>query len=89
MRDLGTIPSSQSPSQTIAGKTYKGWLPFDDPYIPGSQSIVRKIPDDGPVTDITSPDLACNKGGETAAELIADVDAGDKVTFTMNRWPGA
>lgn len=37
--------------------------------------------------DITSPDLACNRGGEKAAALIADAEAGDVVKLTMNTWP--
>jgi len=73
---------------TIGGKTYGGWLPFDSPYTsPATKSIVRNIRDDGPVTTITDPAMACNFGGEKAAALIADANAGDEVKFVMNRWP--
>lgn len=75
-------------SITIGGKVYGGWLPFDSPYsVPATQSIVRNIPDDGPVTDITNAAMACNVGGEKAAALTADVTAGSDVKITWNRWP--
>lgn len=31
--------------------------------------------------------MACNFGGEAAAALTADVNAGDEVKITWNRWP--
>ena len=37
------------------------------------------------VLDVTSPDLACNQGGETPAGLVADINAGESMTVTMNR----
>lgn len=43
--------------------------------------VVRKIPSDGPVMDITSPDIACNKGGEDGTSDVFDVNAGSDMTF--------
>lgn len=37
------------------------------------------------VIDVTSKDLACNQGGETGTSLVVDANAGQPVTFTMNR----
>jgi len=73
---------------SIAGKTYPGWLPFDSPYTsPATTSIVRKVPDDGPVTDVTSAAMACNQVTNAPAALTADVNAGTDVKITWNRWP--
>ncbi|KAF8314454.1 glycoside hydrolase, partial [Clavulina sp. PMI_390] len=81
----------------IAGKNYTGWLPWTMPYTePVGKSIVRNVPGEyltgkcggyGPILDITSADLACNQGGEKAAALIANVNAGDSVKLTWNTWP--
>lgn len=43
--------------------------------------VVRKIPNDGPVTDITSTDIACNKGGNVGTNKTFDVNAGSDMTF--------
>ncbi|GJE92232.1 glycoside hydrolase family 61 protein [Phanerochaete sordida] len=73
---------------TIGGKNYPAWDPNVDPYQdPLPQRVMRKVPDDGPVIDITSPDMACNQGGESGAALVADAAAGSQVTFQMVRWP--
>ncbi|KAI0630388.1 glycosyl hydrolase family 61-domain-containing protein [Trametes polyzona] len=72
----------------IGGKTYSGWLPFSDPYeSPVPNRIERKIPDDGPVLDVTSPDIACNKGGESGVSAYATAAAGSKITFNWGKWP--
>ncbi|KAI0823671.1 glycosyl hydrolase family 61-domain-containing protein [Trametes gibbosa] len=72
----------------IDGKSYSGWIPWTDPYLsPLPSRIERKIPDDGPVLDVTSPDIACNKGGETGAKAVAPVTAGSKITFDWQNWP--
>ncbi|KAG8690098.1 hypothetical protein FRC11_013848 [Ceratobasidium sp. 423] len=71
----------------IGGQTYQGWHPFTDPYAsPVPQTVVRKVPDDGPVT-YNSPDLTCNKGGAVGNGATATVAAGQSVTWTMNTWP--
>lgn len=72
----------------IGGQDYPAWNPNTDPYLdPLPQRVTRKVPDDGPVIDVTSPDLACNQGGESGAPLVADAAAGSPVTFQMDRWP--
>ncbi|KDQ15684.1 glycoside hydrolase family 61 protein [Botryobasidium botryosum FD-172 SS1] len=71
----------------IDGRAYQGWHPFVDNYIHEAKSIVRRIPDDGPVYNISSPALACNEGGEAGAGLIASARGGSVVTFRWNRWP--
>lgn len=43
--------------------------------------VVRKIPSDGPVEDASSPDIACNQGGETGTSKVFDVNAGSDMTF--------
>jgi len=43
--------------------------------------VVRKIPSDGPVMDITSSSIACNQGGEGGTDKVFDVNAGSDMTF--------
>nr|VWO97201.1 Homeobox domain-containing protein [Ganoderma boninense] len=75
-------------SLEVGGKNYTGWLPFTDPYeSPVPKRIVRKLPDDGPVLDATSSDLACNKGGESPAGAVATAPAGSKIVFDWLKWP--
>ncbi|TFY73556.1 hypothetical protein EWM64_g10456 [Hericium alpestre] len=49
--------------------------------------VVREIPSDGPVADVSAPDIACNKGGEAGTPLVANVTAGSQVTFQWEYWP--
>ena len=73
---------------SLAGTTYSGWLPFTDPWAdPRPARIVRQVPNDSPITDPFSPDLACNVGGENPAGITGDIAAGQSVTFTWNTWP--
>jgi hypothetical protein len=56
-------------------------LPFQDPYkTPSPDRVGRKIPDNGPVEDVTSIDIQCNKGAVPAA-LIATAAAGSNVAL--------
>ncbi|KAK7687070.1 hypothetical protein QCA50_009570 [Cerrena zonata] len=72
----------------VNGKSYPGYAPFTDPYAsPAVQRIVRKVTDDGPVTDIHDASLACNVAGDKPAALVADAPAGSKVTFNWQNWP--
>ncbi|CAE6446610.1 unnamed protein product [Rhizoctonia solani] len=67
--------------------TYIPWLPFQDPYKPTApERVGRKIPDNGPVEDVTSIDIQCNKGAVPAA-LIATAAAGSKVALNWTEWP--
>ena len=46
--------------------------------------VGRKVPNDGPVTDPSSPDIACNVGGEDGTGKLFEVEAGSNVTVQMN-----
>ncbi|KDN41295.1 hypothetical protein RSAG8_07564, partial [Rhizoctonia solani AG-8 WAC10335] len=71
----------------IGGQTYQAWHPFTDPYAqPNPTTVVRKVPDDSPLT-YNSPDLRCNKGGSVGNGVTATVAAGQSVTWAMNTWP--
>ncbi|KAI0051245.1 lytic polysaccharide monooxygenase [Auriscalpium vulgare] len=64
------------------GQNYTGWNPFVDPYAdPIPSRVIRKIPSDGPVSDVSNPDIACNEGGETGTSSLASASAGAPVTF--------
>ncbi|CAE6483567.1 unnamed protein product [Rhizoctonia solani] len=67
--------------------TYIPWLPFQDPYKPTApERVGRKILDNGPVEDVTSIDIQCNKAAVPAA-LIATAAAGSKVALNWTDWP--
>ena len=38
--------------------------------------VIRKIPNNGPVTDISKTDIACNQGGNVGANKTLDVYSG-------------
>jgi hypothetical protein len=74
-------------SVTADGQTDSGWLPFTDPYMsPVPARVVRKIPNDGPVTDISKTDIACNQGGNLGTNQMLDVNAGSDITFQWTNW---
>ncbi|EUC55046.1 glycoside hydrolase family 61 protein [Rhizoctonia solani AG-3 Rhs1AP] len=63
--------------------TYTGYLPYSDPYTsPAPERIIRKIPGNGPVEDVTSIDVQCNGYsaggvlGSAPASLVAAAAAG-------------
>nr|AFO72235.1 glycoside hydrolase family 61 protein F [Heterobasidion parviporum] len=73
---------------------YTGYLPYTDPYYnPVPQRIIRKIPGNGPVQDVTLIDLQCN--GESAdgivgsapAPIYGTVAAGQQVNLNWTTWP--
>lgn len=79
---------------TIGNKAYTFYQPYQDPYMsPPTQRISRAIQGNGPVEDVTSPDLQC--GGYTAggivgskpAALHAEVAAGSQVDLYWTLWP--
>jgi len=73
----------------IGGTVYPGYNPMMDQYMnPVPKRIVWAFPSafDGPVEDVTTSDIVCNKGA-TAALISATVAAGSKVEFTWNTWP--
>ncbi|KAF5354458.1 hypothetical protein D9758_012416 [Tetrapyrgos nigripes] len=70
-----------------------GYLPYTDPYYnPVPQRIVRQIPGNGPVTDLSLIDVQCNgwtEGGYTTAPapIFATVAAGSQVHLNWTTWP--
>ncbi|KAH6910809.1 glycoside hydrolase [Coprinopsis sp. MPI-PUGE-AT-0042] len=69
------------------GVTYPGWAPFSDPYItPVPVRVARKVADNGPVTDVSSADITCNKGGNVPTAAFANVTAGSQVKFQWDQW---
>jgi hypothetical protein len=57
-----------------------------DPYESSVPSrIVRRVPNDNPVLDPFSADLACSSRGEDPAGATADIQAGQTVQFIWSR----
>ncbi|KAF4613533.1 hypothetical protein D9613_008195 [Agrocybe pediades] len=79
----------------VSGSThYTGYLPYQDPYYnPPPQRIVRKIPGNGPVTDLTLIDIQCNgytdggAPGSAPAAIYATVAAGSQLKLNWTAWP--
>ncbi|KAA1474275.1 hypothetical protein DENSPDRAFT_803824 [Dentipellis sp. KUC8613] len=72
----------------VNGQAYPGWNPFVDPYnSPPPARVIRKIPSDGPVADVSASDIACNTGGQSGTSQIANANAGSQVTFQWDYWP--
>ncbi|KAF8242537.1 glycoside hydrolase, partial [Wilcoxina mikolae CBS 423.85] len=68
---------------------YPGYNPYHDPEKnPVPKRIVWAFPTamNGPTTDLTLPDIACNKGAQPAL-LVAPAKAGSKVRFHWQPWP--
>ena len=80
-------------SSTINGITYPGYNPNTDPYTtPTPQRIFRKIPGNGPVTDLSLIDVQCNGYTDgnfftAPAPLSAPVKAGSQVSLYWTQWP--
>jgi cellulase len=73
----------------IAGTYFGGYNPYGDPYMnPVPERIVWAFPTagNGPVEDVSSSDIVCNKAA-TAAKLTAPIAAGKDVTFFWTTWP--
>ncbi|KII84165.1 glycoside hydrolase family 61 protein [Plicaturopsis crispa FD-325 SS-3] len=79
----------------VIGSThYTGYLPYSDPYYdPVPERVIRPIPGNGPVTDLTLIDLQCNGYsaggvvGSSPAALVAPVAAGSDVKLNWTTWP--
>ncbi|KIO34328.1 glycoside hydrolase family 61 protein, partial [Tulasnella calospora MUT 4182] len=82
-------------SAVIGGTTYTGYLPYTDPYYsPPPERIIRAIPGNGPVTDMSLIDIQCNgwsEGGvigSSPAPLYATpAPAGSTVSLQWTDWP--
>ncbi|TEB39530.1 glycoside hydrolase family 61 protein [Coprinellus micaceus] len=79
---------------TLGANLYTGYLPYYDPYhVPTPQRIVRRIPSNGPVEDLTSIDLQCHgwsEGGivgSKPAPLVGTIAAGQTIHFNWTTWP--
>ncbi|TRM56411.1 glycoside hydrolase family 61 protein [Schizophyllum amplum] len=77
-----------------AGKAYTGYLPYSDPYTtPTPERIVREIPGNGPVTDLSLIDVQCNGyseggvAGSAPAPIYATVAAGSELHLNWTTWP--
>ncbi|KIY72566.1 lytic polysaccharide monooxygenase [Cylindrobasidium torrendii FP15055 ss-10] len=78
---------------TVDGTSYSGWIPEVDPYLsPEPERIVRKIPGNGPVTDLSLIDVQCNgytdgSFSTAPAPIFAPIAAGGDVAFNWTTWP--
>jgi len=79
---------------TLGSTKYAGYNPYTDPYYnPAPQRIVRKVPGNGPVEDLTSIDVQCNgwsaggQAGSAPAPVFATVAAGATVSLNWTTWP--
>ncbi|KAF9478871.1 glycoside hydrolase family 61 protein [Pholiota conissans] len=79
----------------VSGSThYTGYLPYQDPYYnPVPQRIVRPVPGNGPVTDLSLIDVQCNGYsaggvvGSSPAPIYATVAAGSNLALNWTTWP--
>jgi hypothetical protein len=63
---------------------------YSDLYaVPITDRVIRRIPNDGPVTNILIADLTCNRLGENASSLLATVSAGGTVKVCASSCPFA
>ncbi|KAJ7637395.1 glycoside hydrolase family 61 protein [Mycena polygramma] len=81
---------------TAGSAVYTGYLPYSDPYYsPPPQRIVRAIPGNGPVTDLSIIDVQCNGYsdggviGSTPAPIYATVAAGTTLGLNWTTWPAS
>ncbi|KAJ7135654.1 glycoside hydrolase [Mycena epipterygia] len=78
---------------TAGSAVYTGYLPYTDPYYRYPQRIVRAIPGNGPVSDLSLIDVQCNGYsdggviGSTPAPLYATVAAGTTLGLNWTTWP--
>ncbi|KAF9468467.1 glycoside hydrolase family 61 protein [Collybia nuda] len=80
---------------TLGSAKYTGYLPYQDPYYnPVPQRIIRKIPGNGPVEDLSLMDVQCNgwsAGGSSydsaPAPIYGTVAAGSQVKLNWTTWP--
>ncbi|RDB18186.1 Polysaccharide monooxygenase Cel61a [Hypsizygus marmoreus] len=78
---------------TLGSTKYTGYLPYSDPYYnPPPSRIVRKVPGNGPVEDLSLIDVQCNgwtAGGFTTAPapVFGTVAAGSQVKLNWTAWP--
>ncbi|KAG8895257.1 hypothetical protein FRB99_000682 [Tulasnella sp. 403] len=49
-------------------------------------SPIRKLSTYGPAADFTGPDITCGPGGNTPTPNLAEIAAGDQITFDWTSW---
>ncbi|KAI0769354.1 glycoside hydrolase family 61 protein [Trametes elegans] len=71
----------------VGSQHYTGYLPYQDPYVnPPPERVIRKIPGNGPVEDVSLIDVQCNTGA-SPAPIFATVPAGSQVGLNWTTWP--
>ncbi|TFK26972.1 glycoside hydrolase [Coprinopsis marcescibilis] len=78
---------------TLGDTKHTGYLPYVDPYMsPTPQRIIRKVPWNGPVQNVSLIDIQCN--GYTAggiptepAPLVGTIAAGQEAKLKWTSWP--
>ncbi|KAH9482003.1 Polysaccharide monooxygenase Cel61a [Psilocybe cubensis] len=84
--------------EVVSGSTqYTGYLPLSDPYYkPPPNRIIRKIPGNGPVTNLSLIDVQCNgytdggsPGSAPAPIYAASVPAGSQLSLNWTTWPSS
>ncbi|THH16965.1 hypothetical protein EW146_g3769 [Bondarzewia mesenterica] len=97
---LSALPSVRAHGyvqDVVIGSThYTGYLPYSDPYYnPVPERIIRKIPGNGPVTDLSLVDIQCNGDtvdgiiGSAPAPIYATVAADSEAKLNWTTWPAS
>ncbi|TDL20234.1 glycoside hydrolase family 61 protein F [Rickenella mellea] len=95
---ITTVKAHGYVQDVVIGTThYTGYLPYSDPYYyPAPPArIIRKIPGNGPVTDVSLIDIQCNgysgggQVGSAPAPIFATVAAGSQVHLNWTTWPAS
>lgn len=88
---LGVSAHGWVSQATINGVNYPGYNPYQDPFDPSAKpKIFRKIPWNGPVEDLSLPDIQCSgrfSSGTSPAPLHAPVEAGTDISLYWTQWP--
>ncbi|KAG8881434.1 Esterase/lipase/thioesterase [Tulasnella sp. 331] len=78
----------------IGDTAFTGYQPYSDPYyVPPPERIIRAVPGNGPITDMTLIDVQCNgytAGGVIGSEpapLYVTAAAGAPVFLQWTEWP--
>ncbi|KAM0324430.1 hypothetical protein ACHAQA_008212 [Verticillium albo-atrum] len=74
----------------IDGENFEFYQPYTDPYTsPVPDRVSRVIAGNGPVLDVTSPDMQCGGSGSGSkpAALHAPAAAGSTVSLSWTLWP--
>lgn len=77
-----SVASAMAMASTVSGHAlmYSAWVNGEDQGN-GQSVYIRSPPDNGPVKDLSSPDLVCNVNGGKAAPEFVKAAAGDTLSF--------